>query len=82
MKTNYFLASGDFYRLLTTFANNLDLDQAKQNVEPDLDPNHLTYLYSQKNFLKMLILKKVSRQRNKKHEKLPSMQRVNGELTV
>ena len=26
------------------FANSLDLDQAQQNVEPDLDPNCLTLL--------------------------------------
>ena len=54
MIINYFFASGDFYLLLITFANSLELDQAKQNVEPDLDPNHLTlWLYSQKNFSKM-----------------------------
>ena len=37
-----FLASGDFYRLLIAFANRLDTDQDRQNVGPDLDPNHLT----------------------------------------
>ena len=30
------IASGDFYRLLITFANSLDLDQNRQNVGPDL----------------------------------------------
>ena len=29
-------------RLLTTFANSLDPDQARQDVGPDLDPNYLT----------------------------------------
>ena len=39
-----FPASGDFCHLLITFtfANSLDLDQAQQNVGPDLDPNCLT----------------------------------------
>ena len=36
------LASGNFRRLLVTFSNSLDPDQARQNVGPDLDPNHLT----------------------------------------
>ena len=36
-----FPASGDFSHLLITFANNLDPDQARQNLEPDLDPNCL-----------------------------------------
>ena len=34
-------ASGNFCHLLITFANSLDPDQARQNVEPDLDPNCL-----------------------------------------
>ena len=33
---------GNFCRLLTTFANSLDPDQARHNVWPDLDPNCLT----------------------------------------
>ena len=32
------------YRLLGTFANSWDPDQAKQNVRPDLHPNCLTLL--------------------------------------
>ena len=32
-----FLASGDFCRLLITFANSLDPDQDRQNVGPDLN---------------------------------------------
>ena len=36
------LALGDFCRLLITFANSLDPDQDRQNVDPDLDPNRLT----------------------------------------
>ena len=39
---NYFLASGDFFHLLITFANSLDPDQDRQNVGPDLDTNRLT----------------------------------------
>ena len=35
-------ASGDFCRLLITFANSLDPDQDRQNVSPDLDPDCLT----------------------------------------
>ena len=31
-------------RLLITFANSLEPDQARQNVAPDLDPNCLTLL--------------------------------------
>ena len=37
-----FHAGGDFCRLLITFANSLDPNQARQNVGPDLDPNCLT----------------------------------------
>ena len=37
-----YLASGYFCRLLITFTNSLDPDQERQNVCPDLDPNHLT----------------------------------------
>ena len=40
-KVKSFPASDDFCRLLITFANNLDSDQARQNVGPDLDPNCL-----------------------------------------
>ena len=41
---NSFLAIGDFCRLLITFSNSLDPDQAKQNVVPDLDQNFVTLL--------------------------------------
>ena len=37
-----FPASCDICRLLITFANSLEPDQAQQNVGPDLDPNCLT----------------------------------------
>ena len=40
---NAFPATGDFCRLLITFANSLDPDQARQNVGSDLDPNCLTH---------------------------------------
>ena len=36
-----FLVSIHFRHQLITFANNLDPDQARQNVGPDLDPNWL-----------------------------------------
>ena len=39
---NFLPASGDFCHLLITFVNNLDQDQAQQNVGPDLDLNCLT----------------------------------------
>ena len=35
-------ASGNCCRLLITFSNSLNLDQKRQNVVPDLDPNCLT----------------------------------------
>ena len=35
-KCNYFLASGNFCRLLITFANSLDPDQDRQNLGPGL----------------------------------------------
>ena len=34
-------ASGNFCRLLITFANSLDPDQDRHYVGPDLDPNRL-----------------------------------------
>ena len=34
-------ARADFYRLLISLAKGLDLDQDRQNVGPDLDPNCL-----------------------------------------
>ena len=43
-------------RLLITFVNSLDPDQARQNVGPDLGPNFLPLrYYSRKKFLKKLI---------------------------
>ena len=66
-------------RLLITFANSLDPDQARQNVRPDLDPNYLTLMVFLKIFLKKLILQNKNPQTTtkKKHAKLCSMQRVN-----
>ena len=40
---NSFLASNHFLHHLITFANNLDPDQDRHNVCPDLDPNRLTF---------------------------------------
>ena len=36
------MLTGKFCRLLITLANNLDPDQDRQNVGPDMDPNRLT----------------------------------------
>ena len=36
------LLAATFFRLLKTFANRLDPDQARHNVGPDLDQNCLT----------------------------------------
>ena len=38
-----FLDNGDFCRLLITFENSLEPDQARHNVGSDLDPNCLTF---------------------------------------
>ena len=76
-KLNSFPTSGDVYCLLITFANSLDPDQAWRFVWPDLEPNCLTlWWYSWKIFLKKLFFFK-NPQMTKKHEILPSMQRVN-----
>ena len=64
----------DFCRLLITFANILDPDQDRQNGSGSKPFDNLMLFL--KDFFKKLILKKVSR-RQQKHEKLPSMQRVN-----
>ena len=64
---NSFLANITFCHLLITFANSLDLDQAQQNVGPDLDPNCLTLAGSpERIFRKKFILKK-NQQMTKKH---------------
>ena len=38
----YTATAGHLTRLLITFANSLDPDQARQNIGPDLDPKCLT----------------------------------------
>ena len=58
-------ASVGFLCLLITFANSLDPDQARQNVGPDLDPNYLILI----DFLKILILEKISAEDKNKIEK-------------
>ena len=40
---NSYAASGDFCHLMVIFENYSDPDQAQQHVEPDLDPNCLTF---------------------------------------
>ena len=63
-------------RLLITFANSLDPDQAQQNAWPDMDPNCLTLMVFLKIFQKCWFWKKISRLQKKKHAKIPSSQRV------
>ena len=57
-------------RLLITFANSLDPDQAWHSVRPELDPNYLTlWWYSWNNFSKKSILeKKISRRQKKTYK--------------
>ena len=58
-------------------ANSMEPDQARQTVEPDLDPNCLTLLtIFLKEYLKKIILKKKNQPMTKRHAKLPSMERV------
>ena len=64
-------------RLLITFANSLDPDQDRQNVSPDLDPNCFTLIVFLEYILKVNFERKSA---DYKHEKLPSMQRVNKEI--
>ena len=52
---NSFLASGNFWHLLIAFANSLNPEKGRQNLGPDLDPNHLTFWY--KVFMKELFKK-------------------------
>ena len=62
-----------FYcRLLITFSNSLEPDQARQNVGPDLDPNCLTAV------IPGVVFEEVDFEinRRQKHPQLPSMQRV------
>ena len=70
-------AGGDFCRLLITFANSLDPDQDRQNVGPDMKPKPLDTLivFMTASLKKVIFLKKKSAD-DKKHSKLPSMQRV------
>ena len=68
-------ASGKFYCLLITYANSLDPDQDRQNVGPDLDPNRWTLMIFMKLFFEKVDFEKITR-RQKKHEKLHSMQKV------
>ena len=66
-------------RLLITFANSLDSDQARHNVGPDMGPNCLTrWWYSWKNFSKKLILQKISRWQKsiRNHRKLVNWQKI------
>ena len=51
---NSFLSSGDFSRLLITFANSLEPNQVRQNIGPDLDPNRLAFsiVFQEVNFEK------------------------------
>ena len=56
--------------LLITFASRLDPDQARHNVEPDLDPNGFdTLMVFLKEFFEKFDLKKQKQQTTKKHAK-------------
>ena len=48
-------------RLLITFANSLDPDQAQHNVRPDLDSNCLTLMVFLKEFFEKVDFKKIIR---------------------
>ena len=80
---NSFPASGDFFRLLITFANSLDPDQPRQNVGPvgpDLDPNCLTlWWYSWKIFLKKKRKIKNNSQMTKSMQSYPGCKGLNQE---
>ena len=52
-------------RLLITFANSLNPDKDKKNVETDLDPNCLTKNFFEKDYFEQ------HQQMRKKHEKIP-----------
>ena len=69
-------ASGNFCRLLITFANSLDPDQARQNVEPDLDPKSKLFdtlmVFLKDFFKKKLILKKRIHRRQKSMQNYPA----------
>ena len=54
-------------KMLITFANSLDPDQAQQNVRPDLDPNCLTLLTV---FLEDLKKKKKKEKEKRKEKKM------------
>ena len=76
-KTN-FPASGDFCRLLITFANSLDPNQARQNVGPDLVPNCLTFWwYSYKIFFEKVNFKKKIHRRQKSMQSYPACKELN-----
>ena len=64
--------AGNFCRLLITFVNSLDLDQAQQNVGSG-SKLFDTLIVSLKVIFENVILRKISRHR-KNHVKLPSMQ--------
>ena len=61
-------------RLLKTFGNKLDPDQARHNVEPDLDSNCLTQMVFPKEYFEKVNFQ--NSQVKKKHETLPSIQGV------
>ena len=71
---NYFPASGEYCRLLISFANSLDPDSDGQNVSPDLDLYRLTLALIV--CLKKACFEETSAHDNKKHVTLPCMQRV------
>ena len=70
-----YLANGDFFCLLITFANSLYPDQDQQSISLDQDPNPWTLIAFLKEFFEKFNLKKQQQQTTENHEKLPSMQK-------
>ena len=66
------MIEGEFCRLLMTFVNSLDPDQDRDNVDPDLDTDHLYFDNGPEIvFLEKLILKK-SADDNRSMNKYPA----------
>ena len=61
---NSLSASGDLCRLLITFANSSDPDQARQNIGSDLDSNVLTLMVFLEDFFEKVYLKISRRQKS------------------
>ena len=58
--------------MLITFTNDLDPDQARHSVGPDLDPNHLTLIVFLIEFFENVHFKRKSTDDNKSLKKYPT----------